>query len=79
MDEERKEDQEMGKYDRNKDKEENNQGIIQGTTQRVRLESYVNIGDDDIPIEKTQAKEGTPRTKDDNSNISVIAVNIKRD
>ena len=50
MDNEKGEDQKIGDDDSNE--KQNNQNIIQSKTQRVRLDSFVNIGDDDIPTEE---------------------------
>ena len=61
MDKERGNDQEKG------DKGESNLEITQNRTERVRLDSYVNIGYDEIPNEDNEVQEGNQEKKTDNN------------
>ena len=60
MDKERRNDQEKG------DKGENNLETTQNKTEKLRLDSYVNIEDEDIPIEENKDQEGNHEKKTNN-------------
>ena len=68
-------DNERGEDHRNE--KESNQSIIQSKLERVRLDSFVNIGDD-VPTEENQAQEGSPKKKNVNTNVFGDVENSKR-
>ena len=78
-----KEDPKMGEDDKMKSNEsvkgDNDLEIIKDSSQRVRLDSYVNIENDEIFEEKNEAQKGTPKQKDDSTNINEITGIIYKD